>query len=70
MDYSDVFISCLVSHSDGTHSLQRAIDVMLNYSKSVPLKKQIYLRWPANLHFWMNYLFNKLHLKVRSLKGL
>ncbi len=23
VDYCDVFISCLVSHSDGTHSLQR-----------------------------------------------
>ncbi len=23
MDYCDVFISCLDSHSDGTHSLQR-----------------------------------------------
>ncbi len=34
----DVFISCLDSHSDGTHSLQRihcwASDGMLNFSKS------------------------------------
>ncbi len=34
VDYSDVFISCLDSHSDGTHSLQRicwwARDVILN----------------------------------------
>ncbi len=38
VDYWDVFISCLDSHSDGTHSLQRihwwASDVILNYSKS------------------------------------
>ncbi len=38
LDYCDVFISCLYSHSDGTHSLQsihwRASDVMLNFSKS------------------------------------
>ncbi len=38
VDYCDVFISCLDSHSDGTHSLQRihwwASDVMLNFSKS------------------------------------
>ncbi len=38
--YCDVFISCLDSHSDGTHSLQRihweSSDVMLNFSKSVP----------------------------------
>ncbi len=37
LDYCDVFISCLDSHSDGTHSLQRihwrASDVMLNFSK-------------------------------------
>ncbi len=35
--YCDVFISCLDSHSDGTHSLQRihwwASDVMLHFSK-------------------------------------
>ncbi len=39
-----VFISCLDSHSDGTHSLQRiywwASDVMQNLSKSVPVKKK------------------------------
>ncbi len=38
VDYCDVFINCLDSHSDGRHSLQRihwwAIDVMLNVSKS------------------------------------
>ncbi len=49
VDYCDVFISCLNSHSDGTHSLQmihcRASDVMQNLSKSVLIKK------PINLHF-------------------
>ncbi len=39
VDYCDVFISCLNSHSDGTHSLQRihrwASDVMLHLSKPV-----------------------------------
>ncbi len=39
VDYCDVFISCLDSHSDGTHSLQRihcwASDGMLHFSKSV-----------------------------------
>ncbi len=38
-------ISCLDSHSDGTHSLQRihwwASDVMINFSKSVLMKKQV-----------------------------
>ncbi len=41
--YFDVFISCLDSHSDGTHSLQRIhwwSDVMLDSSKSVLMKKQ------------------------------
>ncbi len=33
MNYYDVFISCLDSHSDGTHSLQLASDVMLHFSK-------------------------------------
>ncbi len=39
--------SSLDSHSDGTHSLQMihwwASDVKLNFSKSVPIKKQINL---------------------------
>ncbi len=38
VDYCDVFISCLDSHSDGTHSLQSihcwASDAMLHFSKS------------------------------------
>ncbi len=43
VDYRDVFMSCLDSHSDGTHSLQRIhwwSDVMLDFSKSVLMKKQ------------------------------
>ncbi len=43
----DVFISCLDSHSDGTHSLQWihwwASDLMLNFTKSVQMKKQTHL---------------------------
>ncbi len=46
-DYCDVLISCLDSHSDGTHSLRRihwwASDVMLHFSKSVLMKKQTHL---------------------------
>ncbi len=38
VDYCDVFISCLDSHSDGTHSLQSihwwTSDAMLHFSKS------------------------------------
>ncbi len=52
VDYCDVFISYLDSHSDGTHSLQRihwwASDVMLLFSKSVQMKMAFFLnctRW-------------------------
>ncbi len=45
VDYCDVFITCLDSPSDGTHSLQRtdwwASDVIQNISKSVPDDKQM-----------------------------
>ncbi len=58
-DYCDVFISCLDSHSDGTHSLQRiywwASDVKLNFSKSVPTKKQthLHLGWPESEYIFI-----------------
>ncbi len=43
LEWCGLFISCLDSHSDGTHSLQRihwwASDEMLHFSKSVPVKK-------------------------------
>ncbi len=54
VNYCDIFISFLDSHSNGTHSLQRIIwwasDVMLNFSKSILMKKQthIYLVWPES----------------------
>ncbi len=42
-----IFLSAVWTHSDGTHSLQRihwwASDVMLNLSKSVLMKKLIYI---------------------------
>ncbi len=47
VDYCNVFIICLDSHSDGTHSLQRihcwASDVMLHFTQSVLMKKQTHL---------------------------
>ncbi len=68
VDYCDVFISCLDSHSDGTHSLQRihwwASHVVLHFSKSVPMKKEthLYLGWPKGEYifskFWVNNPFN------------
>ncbi len=45
VDYCDVFISCLDSHSDGTHSLQRIHwwvgEVMLNFSKTALMKNKL-----------------------------
>ncbi len=61
--YCDVFISCLDSHSDGTHSLQRmhwsASDVMLNFSKSVLMKKQthLHLEWPEGEYIVIKFSF-------------
>ncbi len=50
-----IFISCLDAHSDGTHSLQRihwwANDVMLKFSKSVPMNK----------HFKQIFIFGWTH---------
>ncbi len=62
VDYCDVFI-CLDSHSDGTHSLQRihwwTSDVTLNFSKSVPIKKQTHLDlgWPEGTFSFLCKLF-------------
>lgn len=39
MDYCNLLISCLISHSDGTHS-QDPLDVMLKFFNSVTMKKQ------------------------------
>ncbi len=63
------FISCLDSHSDGTHLLQMihcwASDVMLHFYESVPMKKQTHLHlglrgntFSANVNFWLNYICN------------
>ncbi len=49
------FISCLDSHSDGTHSLQMMhwwpSNVMLHFSKSVLMKKETHL----HLYFWVTW---------------
>ncbi len=69
VDYCDVFISCLDSHSDGTHSLQRihwwASDGMLHSSKSdeETNSSTSWMAWrlstfSENTHFWVNYSFN------------
>ncbi len=65
--YCDVFISCLDSHSDGTHSLLRihwwASAGMLHFSKSVPMKGQIInLGWPEG-----EYILSKFKKKLGEL---
>ncbi len=61
VDYCDVFISCLDSNSDGTHSLQSihwwASDAMLHFSKSVLMKKQTHLHLPKG-----EYIVIKLNI--------
>ncbi len=65
VDYCDVFISCLDSHSDGTHSLQW----IHWWVSDVMLIKPIYILdglrvsiFSANFHFWLNV--NLLDLNV------
>ncbi len=75
VDYCDVFISCLDSHSDGTHSLQRihwwASEVMLNFSISVLLKKLIYILNSLRMSkFWANFSLSHIHpLLLRAVMG-
>ncbi len=73
VDYCDVFISCLGSHSDGTHSLQRihcwASDVMLHFFQIFSnlfqwRNKLLYIldglrvsTFSTNLIFWVNDSF-------------
>ncbi len=64
MDYCDVFISCLDSHSDGTHSLQRihwwASEIISPNRFFWWRNKLIYsLNTATNFHFWENYFFNQ-----------
>ncbi len=56
VDYCDVFISCLDSHSDGTHSLQsiHCWDIPPNL-----MKKQTHpdLGWPAGEHIYRSFSY-------------
>ncbi len=70
VDCCDVFLRCLNSCSEGTHSLQRihwwAGDVMLHFNKSVEMNKQIHLlliwtKWWV--HFQKCFIFGQLLLK-------
>ncbi len=60
--YCDVFINCLDSHSDGTHSLQRIYcwdtDAMLHFSKSDEEQTHLHLGWPqGGVHFQRIFIF-------------
>ncbi len=53
MDYCDVFISCLKSHSDGTHSLQSELVSKLCNAKFIQIcsdeetnSSTVHLGWP------------------------
>ncbi len=71
----DVFIRCLDTHSDGTHSLQRihwwASHIMLYFSKSVPVMKTfIYIldglrvsTFSSNVNFGVGFAFNIHYVK-------
>ncbi len=69
VDYYDVFISCLDSHSDGTHSLHRihcwASDVMLHFSKSDE-EKNSFTSWMA----WRWVHFQQMFIQGYSISAL
>ncbi len=73
VDYCDVFISCLDSHSDGTHSLQSihcwANNAILHFSKSDEETNSFtsWLAWgwrhfQQMLIFWVNYFSNSIQV--------
>ncbi len=74
VDYCDVFISCLDSHSDGTHSLQRihwwASVVMLHFSKSdeETNSSTSWMAWGwVNVHFgWTFPLTSSCRISISS----
>ncbi len=77
VDYCDVFISCLDSHTAPIHCSGPIVnsDGMLHFFKSVPMKKQthlyLHLSWgwvnfSANFHFWVNYSFTNPHVFIKQ----
>ncbi len=82
VDYCNVFVSCLDSHSDGTHSLQGihwwASNVMLNLSKSdgiIYILEGLESACSAICHLWVNYSskgnfdYSLLLFSVRQVPG-
>ncbi len=79
--YCDVFISCLDSHSDGTHSLQSihwwTSDAILHFSMCFDEKQiLLYLGWTeaqctlSTFYFWgVNYSFKCLFTPLTHFKS-
>ncbi len=72
VNYCEVFISCLDSHSDGTHSLQRihwwASDIMQHFSKSDKETNSFtsLMNWG-----WVNFTFlGELSLQTHTYKSI
>ncbi len=67
------FISCLDSHSDGTHSLQSihwwASDIMVKLSKSVPIKIQSHLHLVCTWEELASYIYEKCLVKIVTVVG-
>ncbi len=74
VDYCDVFISCLDSHSDGTHSLQNG--TFLQICDEETISSTSCMTWGGvhfqkNFYFWVNYSFkNSQNVKKHFLSLL
>ncbi len=66
VDYCDVFISCLDSHSDGTHSLDPLVSKWCN-NKLISENFNELITFLAVFNIWVNYSFN-CSLKAHQIK--
>ncbi len=79
VNYCDVFISCLDSHSDGTHSLQiedilvnkwfnaRFLQIWWRNKFIYFLDGMIVSTFSANFNFWLNYSFKEHLNNIKNL---
>ncbi len=72
VDYCDVFISCLDSHSDGTHSLQRihlwASDEMLISPNLMKKQTHLHFGWPESEYIFSKFSFLGWTIPLTSMK--
>ncbi len=61
VDYCDVFICCLDSHSDGTHSLQR-----IHWLNLFWWRNKLICLWPEGVHFQLFFFFFGLTIPLNS----